>query len=155
MWAKISFRSYFTPPPTMLLPTAYFVKIFHSITLQIWTGRVQKVKIFLFLQNFDLVMTRWQAVQAKRGKKTTKSEVRKTIFDVKFPTSKVIFLTFEVVLHFFGQKIGETARPPLFVVQRYNRIEQNPNFVFRSYPQVRVVYPLFCNQSALECQVLH
>ncbi len=94
-------------------------------------------------------------VRAERGEITTKSEVRKTIFDEKFPTSKVVFLTFEVVFAFFRTKNRGDRQASPFVLQRYNKIERNPNRIFQSYPQVRVVYPPFCNQSAPECLVLH
>ena len=120
----------------MLLPTASFVKIFRSITLLIWKGYVQKVKIFLFLQNVGIVMTKKWNVLAERSKKTTKSEVRKTIFDVKIPTSKEVFLTIEVIFAFFETKNrGDLSASPS-VLQRYNIFERNPNRVFRSYPQM-------------------
>ncbi len=93
-------------------------------------------------------MMRWRIVRAKSDEITTKSEVQKTIFDVKFPTSKVVFLTFEVVFAFWGTKNRGDRQASQFVLQRYHRIEQNPNRIFRSYPQVRVVNPLFCNLSA-------
>ena len=106
------------------------------------------------MQKVELVMKRWRIVRAEWSEITTKSEVQKTDFDAKFPTSKVIFLSFEVVFAFFWTKNrGDRLASPL-VLQRYNKIELNPNRVFRSYPQVQVVNTLFCNQSAPKCLFL-
>ncbi len=152
-WSKQTSNTYLNSLFKLLF-TASFVKVFRSITLLIWKYYVQKVKIFLFLQNIALVMMRWLMVRAERGEITTKSEVRKTIFEVKFRTSKVVFLTFEVIFAFLGTKNRGDRQASPFVPQRYNKIERNPNSDFWSYPQVRVVYPQFCNPRTPKCLLL-
>jgi hypothetical protein len=95
----------------MLLRTASFVKMFRSITLEIWKYSVQKVKIFLFLQNITLVMMRWLAIQAKGAKKQQSRRCEKRIFaylrETKYtyytPTALIFAYIEELITTFFNK----------------------------------------------------